>query len=202
MAADELPRFFKALDEEQTELMRDLFATMLLTGARRANVCAMKWSDVSLEQAVWTIPHAQAKAGDQLRVHLPPPLVSLLRERKGKAESDSAYVFPGRAGGPGHITEPKAAWAALLERAGIADLRLHDLRRTLGSWAAATGASLPIIGKGLGHKSQATTAIYARLNLSPVVSAFDSATQAMLAAAKTTSKKKIFTPTKKPKGKH
>ena len=45
---------------------------------------------------------------------------------------------------------------------------LHDLRRTLGSWQAKTGASLSIIGKSLNHKNVATTAIYARLDLDPV----------------------------------
>ena len=39
-------------------------------------------------------------------------------------------------------------------------LRIHDLRRTLGSWQAATGANSYIIGKSLGHKTQQATAIY------------------------------------------
>ena len=50
----------------------------------------------------------------------------------------------------------------------IQNLRIHDLRRTLGSWQAKTGASMAIIGKSLNHKSQQTTAIYARLDLDPV----------------------------------
>ena len=62
------------------------------------------------------------------------------------------------------------------------DLRIHDLRRTLGSWQAATGASLPIIGRSLGHKQVQTTAIYARLSLDPVRAAVEKATTAMLAA--------------------
>jgi len=48
------------------------------------------------------------------------------------------------------------------------DIRLHDLRRTLGSFQAAAGANQYIIGKSLGHKSQQATAIYARLDLDPV----------------------------------
>jgi integrase len=52
--------------------------------------------------------------------------------------------------------------------AGLPDVRLHDLRRTLGSWQAIIGSSLPIIGKSLGHKSLTATQIYARLNLDPV----------------------------------
>jgi integrase len=65
----------------------------------------------------------------------------------------------------------------------IPDLRIHDLRRTLGSWQAKTGASLAIIGKSLNHKNTATTAIYARLDLDPVRASMERATAAMLTAA-------------------
>lgn len=65
----------------------------------------------------------------------------------------------------------------------IPDLRIHDLRRTLGSWQAKTGASLVIIGKSLNHKNQATTAIYARLDLDPVRASVNTATSAMMQAA-------------------
>ncbi len=66
--------------------------------------------------------------------------------------------------------------------ARIKDLRIHDLRRTLGSWQASTGANLPVIGRTLQHKNVSTTAIYARLNLDPVREAMQKAATAMLAA--------------------
>lgn len=65
----------------------------------------------------------------------------------------------------------------------MTDLRIHDLRRTLGSWQAKTGASLTIIGKSLNHKTHQATAIYARLDLDPVRQSVNTATQAMLEAA-------------------
>ena len=66
----------------------------------------------------------------------------------------------------------------------MTDLRIHDLRRTLGSWQAKTGASLAIIGKSLNHKSHQATAVYARLDLDPVRQSVNTATQAILAAAR------------------
>ncbi len=66
------------------------------------------------------------------------------------------------------------------DEARMRDLRIHDLRRTLGSWQAASGASLPIIGRSLGHKQVQTTAIYARLSLDPVRESVERATAAML----------------------
>ena len=68
--------------------------------------------------------------------------------------------------------------------ARLDDIRIHDLRRTMGSWQARTGASLAIIGKSLGHKSQQATAVYARLDLDPIREAMETATSAMLGAAK------------------
>lgn len=65
----------------------------------------------------------------------------------------------------------------------MTDLRIHDLRRTLGSWQAKTGASMAIIGKSLNHKTHQATAIYARLDLDPVRQSVETATQAMLEAA-------------------
>lgn len=65
----------------------------------------------------------------------------------------------------------------------MTDLRIHDLRRTLGSWQAKTGASLAIIGKSLNHKTHQATAIYARLDLDPVRQSVETATNAMMEAA-------------------
>ncbi|WP_411705935.1 tyrosine-type recombinase/integrase [Edaphovirga cremea] len=65
----------------------------------------------------------------------------------------------------------------------MTDLRIHDLRRTLGSWQAKTGASLPIIGKSLNHKTQQATAIYARLDLDPIRRSVHIATKAIWDAA-------------------
>lgn len=80
----------------------------------------------------------------------------------------------------GHLIEPKAGWKRILERTQIKDLRLHDLRRTVGSWQAATGANIFIIGSTLEHKDQKSTAVYARSNIDPIRSSLEKATYAML----------------------
>lgn len=65
----------------------------------------------------------------------------------------------------------------------IADLRMHDLRRTVGSWQAKTGASLVVIGRSLNHRSTQATAIYARLDTDPVRQSMQRAVAAMREAA-------------------
>jgi integrase len=91
----------------------------------------------------------------------------------------------GAGGGAVALKEARLAVKALGKDpapARIKDLRIHDLRRTLGSWQAATGASLPMIGRTLAHKNVSTTAIYARLNLDPVRESMQKAATAMMAA--------------------
>lgn len=177
LQSDELPAFFKSLAEEPNETLRDYFLISLLTGARRSNVQEMQWSHIHLDRAEWRIP--TTKNGDPQTVTLTTEVVEILRTRQG---SDPMWVFPGT-GVTGHLVEPKKAWKRVLGRAGIANLRIHDLRRTLGSWQAKTGASLVIVGKSLNHKSPSTTAIYARLDLDPVRDSVERATGAMFVAA-------------------
>ena len=169
---------------DEPELFRDFFLMLLLTGARRANVQAMRWEDISVERTVWRIP--ETKSGEPVTVPLVTEAMEILTRRKGAI--DSPFVFPSH-GKSGHLIEPNPAWQRLISRAGIADLRMHDLRRTFGSWQAAAGVSLNIIGKSMGHKNQSTTAVYARLSLEPVRAAVTAATSAMMATGATASGK-------------
>lgn len=180
LGADELPKFFESLEQEPNPTIRDYVMVALLTGARRRNVMSMRWRDVNLEGALWTIPASQSKNAQAMTVPLVELVLDILRRRQG---GDSPFVFASY-GKSGHLEDIKAAWQKILRRAGIADLRLHDLRRTFGSWQAATGASLPVIGKSLGHKNMASTAVYARLNLDPVRQSVNTAAAAMLATGK------------------
>lgn len=173
---DELPRFFESLDAETNETIRDYIYVSLFTGARRANVLAMRWEDINFKRREWLVP--ETKNGEPLRIHLIDHIIEVLQHRQ-KQYGKSEWVFGG-SGASGHLMEPKAGWKRILQRAGIKDLRLHDLRRTLGSWQAATGANSYMIGQTLGHKNPQSTAVYARLNIDPVRDSVEKATQAML----------------------
>lgn len=178
LQSDELPRFFEAVAKEENKTIRDYVLISLLAGARKSNVLAMRWQDINFERAEWRIE--ETKNGTPQTVALSPEAIEILQNRI--PSDDAVFVFPGT-GRAGHLMEPKKGWKRILERAGIENLRIHDLRRTLGSWQAKTGASLVVIGKSLNHKSQATTQIYARLDSDPVRDSVNKATSAMLAAA-------------------
>lgn len=174
---DELPRFFEALNSELNTTIRDYIWISLLTGARKSNVLSMQWEEINFTRKEWRIP--ETKNGEPLTIPLSSKAIEILNSRNKISE----YVFPSSKSSKGYLQEPKKAWNRILKTAKIQDLRIHDLRRTLGSWQIATGSNLTIIGKSLGHKTQAATAIYARLNLDPVRESVNKATEAMFSAA-------------------
>ena len=178
---DEMPRFFEALAAEENPDMRDYVMLSLLTGARRSNVLAMTWAEINMERRTWAIPGSKAKAKDNITVPLTDAAIDVLQAR-AEVSGAKGWVFPGT-GKTGHLVEPKKGWARLLQRAGIEDLRLHDLRRSLASFQIDAGVSLAVIGKGLGHHSQQTTAVYARLTQDPVADAWQKGNDAILVAA-------------------
>jgi len=177
----EMRPFFQALAGEEP-LWRDFFLTALFTGARRGNVAGMRWEDINLEAATWFLPGEVTKAGEPIVVVLPPPAVEILKARR-EAVGDSPWVFPAkRKCGQGRVVDPRKAWKRVIEAAGITDLRMHDLRRSLGSWQAAAGTSLAVIGKSLGHRDHKATQVYARLQLDPVRASVNAAVEGMLEA--------------------
>lgn len=178
MQTDELPRLFAALEQEENEVVRDYIMLSLLTGARKANVLAMRWEAVSFTTKQWRIP--ETKNGEPITLPLAELAMAILERRR--QETNSEWVFPSPSSQSGHLADPKRAWHRTMRRAEITNLRIHDMRRTLGSYQAIGGTSLQIIGKSLGHKSQQATQIYAKLNLDPVRESVEKATQAMLAA--------------------
>jgi integrase len=178
--AGELPRFFTALAKEKNVDLRDFVNLAMWTGARRGDIFSMRWENLSLPDNKWEIP--KPKSRKPYVIALTPEAVDILRERERNRVGDSPFVFPSR-GRTGHIVDLKTGWAKLIGRAGLTNLRQHDLRRTLGSWQAQTGTSLQIIGESLGHRSLAATKIYSQLQLEPVRESVMRATRAMIAAA-------------------
>ena len=175
LQSDELKAFFQALEEEPNSLFRDYVYISLFTGQRRSNVLTMRWDQIDWIENVWRIP--ETKNGSSLNVPLIPKAISILKSIK--ANSVSPWVFYSPSSASNHLVEPKKFWKKLLSRAGIENLRIHDIRRTLGSYEAMAGVNLPLISKTLGHKSFQATQIYARMNVESVREAITSAVDLM-----------------------
>jgi integrase len=162
------------------EPWRWIFALALFTGARRGNILSARWQDFDLPARLWRIP--QTKRGTPVTVPLSDAALAVL-ERTPRIANPDSFLYPA-SGDSGHLAEPKKAWADLIARAGLTDLKIHDLRRTFGSWQAMAGASLPVIGKSLGNSTMQATQVYARLTTQPVAESIEKATANMITAAK------------------
>jgi integrase len=170
LSPQELTRVNEALLAEPDWRWRNYFPLLLLLGARKSELLRARWEHVDLEQRLWLIP--TSKTDLSRFVPLPAPAVQIIERLSSRGQSD--WLFPVRvASSSGHTENAGVAWRRIRERAGVPDVRVHDLRRTLGSWLAGAGYSLPIIGKALGHSTAAATQIYARLALDPVREALE-----------------------------
>ena len=130
---------------------------LILTGCRRGEIIGLRWDEVDLEARELRLQ--DTKTGPRV-VPLSPAAVQLLAELP-RSETNR-WVIPGRKPGA-HLVRLGNAWRLLRKRAGLDDVRLHDLRHSFASSALALGESLPMIAKLLGHRQISSTARYAHL---------------------------------------
>jgi integrase len=162
----ELAAFLHAVAVEPPT-WRDFFLMAVLTGQRRDNLCRMRWDELDLTAAVWNIPAAKAKSKRATQIPLTPLAAGLLERRHRDVPGE--WVFPSDVGSKdGCIREPRKPWLRVLTRAGISDLRVHDLRRSVGSWLGASGTNSYTIARALGHQSVRSGEVYVRLTADPV----------------------------------
>ena len=137
---------------------------LILTGARLREILHLKWEHVDLERGLLLLQ--DSKTGKKAIV-LNAPALDIL----AKLPRIGAYVIAGQAAGSDD-DKPRAdlnrPWRAIVKRAGLNGLRIHDLRHTHASVGAGLGLGLPIIGKLLGHTQASTTARYAHLDTDPL----------------------------------
>lgn len=154
---DELPRLADALDQEPNKIAAQAIWLYLLTGARKSELLKAKWVDIDWDRKELKIP--ETKSG---RVHYIPLSTGAYNLLKNiQPQDNNPYLFPGHINGKSLVNISKP-WKRICQKAELEGVRLHDLRRTVGSWLAQSGSSLHLIGKILNHSNQSTTAIYAR----------------------------------------
>ena len=130
---------------------------LLLTGCRKSEILTLRWEHVDLDAAQLHLP--DTKTGSRT-VSLPEEALMVL-EAIPRAPSNP-WVIVGRRSGT-HLKSLDVGWRTLRARAGLEDVRIHDLRHSYASRALALGENLPMIAKLLGHKQIETTARYAHL---------------------------------------
>ena len=138
---------------------------LMLTGCRSGEILSLRWENVDLDRGELRLP--DSKTGARI-VHLGDPAIAVLRGIQRR--EDNTWVIPGLKRGT-HLAFLHGPWRLILERAGIRNLRIHDLRHSFASGGLLVGEGLPMIGKLLGHNKVQTTARYAHLANDPVKSA-------------------------------
>lgn len=153
-----------AIDAERLERPEATIAIrlLLLTGARRSEIVWLMWQHVDLERGFINLP--DSKVGKR-PVFLNAAAIELLERLPRRP--DNPFVFAGDA--PGRpIQNIQQIWDRIRRQTGLEKVRLHGLRHSFASMAAANGASLVLIGKMLGRATPLTTQRYAHLVNDPV----------------------------------
>ena len=172
LSAAELRRIGEVLREmesECVELPSAILAArlLILTGCRLGEIMTLKWDYVDFEEHALRLP--DSKSGKKV-VHLGAPAVEYLHD--AQRIDGNPWVITGTLPGKS-LSDLQPFWQRVRARAGVKDVRIHDLRHTFASTAVASGQGLPMIGKLLGHTQVQTTARYAHLAADPVRSAAD-----------------------------
>ena len=170
LSDEEYKRLGSALREieaEGSETAAAIAAVRLLmfTGCRLSEIQKLRWEHVDLEAGELRLP--DTKTGAKM-VHLGGPAIAVLRALD--RPEDNPWVIAGRKPGS-HLTDLQHPWRRIRARAGLDDVRVHDLRHSFASGGLLVGEGLPMIGKLLGHTQVQTTARYAHLANDPVKSA-------------------------------
>jgi integrase len=160
----QVPKFVEALNAVQNPFAAAYLKLLFFSGARRTELLRLEWPDVDIQPARKGEPRTgsillrHTKGGEPRRVALSQPAIEIL---EGLSHTDNRHVF---AGAKPHVAvEPEDHWRRVRKAAGLPDLRMHDLRRSFGSWLGAAGFGAKLIGAALGHKTDITSRVYIAL---------------------------------------
>ena len=152
----EMPRFVSSLEQEDNEYARHGLWMLLLTGLRSTELLKAKWVDVDWD--VGTLFIGLTKNGEPLLAPLSDAAIGRLKLIPRM--DGNPHIICGLKPGA-HLTGLGEALRRVRKRAGLENIRVHDLRRTVGSSLAQDGRSLHLIGDVLNHRDPKTTAGYA-----------------------------------------
>jgi integrase len=121
---------------------------LLLTAQRRKEVTTLRWSDLNLEAAQWSIPGELTKNGIAHVVPLVPEVIDIL---KHVPRIDDAFIFPSRSGRGRTFSGFSRSKERLAALACVEEFTLHDLRRTTATRLAGLGVAPHVIERLLNH---------------------------------------------------
>ena len=155
---EEVHRLYEALQMSENPMLKFIVPMLLMTGARKREVLDARWDDFEYETRLWKIPFT--KSGKPRYVPMSDGVLAILEAVPRIA--GSAYVFPNPDTKKPFVTVHNT-WDRVRKAAGLADVRLHDLRHSFASILINNGRSLYEVQHLLGHTQIKTTERYAHL---------------------------------------
>ena len=134
----------------------DVIRLLLLTGCRKAEIVTLRWTEIDGD----VVRLRDSKTGRRTVWLNEPARAILARQPRG----GGPYVFLAPDGTPGPRPLELSLWRKVRREAGLADVRLHDLRHTFASQAVLAGVALPVVARLLGHAAERMTLRYAHVS--------------------------------------
>lgn len=162
LTADEYRRVGRSLAELEAERRVPAPAAaalrlLMLTGCRRSEILTLRWDDV--DRKAGELRLRDSKTGARM-VPLTPTAAALLAGIPRVRGNPWVFSSEKRNGRLSHLS---TFWYRVRDRAGLEDVRIHDLRHSFASRALALGEGLTMIGRLLGHRDVGSTVRYAHL---------------------------------------
>lgn len=157
---DEYLRLLEECKNSRSEYLLPVVLLAITTGMRQGEILGLKWDCIDLERKVISLK--ETKNGNPRTVSIVGEVLEILHSHYLKKLPYSSYVFPAKKRF-GKISIRKA-WDEALKRAGIENLRFHDLRHTFATYAAESGASNLELATAMGHQSLQMLQRYTHMN--------------------------------------
>lgn len=158
LTREEEVKLLAACDTPQRAHLKAILIRALDTGMRQGEIFSLRWRDVDLENRLVNIRAFNTKTMKQRQVAITTRLAIELERSKASAPDDpNGLVF-------GILDNVKRSFTAARSKAGLNDLRFHDLRHTAAT--RLVGAHIPLseVGRVLGHTQANTTYRYVNSN--------------------------------------
>jgi integrase len=169
----EAQKLYESVCQSENTMLQYIIPMLILTGARKREVLDAKWEDFDLVRKQWRIP--VTKTGRPRHVPLSDGVLHLL---DSIPHDNCPWVFANPKSRKPYVSI-FISWNSARKRAGLADVRIHDLRHSFASFLVNAGRSLYEVQKILGHTQIKTTQRYAHLSQDTLLDAANEASKAV-----------------------
>lgn len=186
LSLEEAQRLIASIEQDENEVAAKAILLLLLTGGRRNEITYARWDYVDWEKKTLLVP--LSKSGKPRSIALNGAAIELLNSIR--RDSDSHYIFPSPVTG-----KPSPSlyfpWQRIRTRAGLPDLRLHDLRHSFASFLVNKGVSLYVVQGLLGHAHTRYTQRYAHLTPDTLREAAEAVGDVIVSAGRSSAARRV-----------